>query len=88
MVENIIIKIVSVKFEEKNHKKHELITNDTKFYDIGFDSLDIMECIIEAEGELNTVVENKRIKNIVTVGDLYNLFKKEEDKTYFKVDEP
>ena len=47
---------------------------NTTLASLGFDSLDIMEIIIEIEGEVRFRVKNKKIRNIFTVGNLYTIF--------------
>lgn len=72
-VEEIINSIIL----EKLHKRKvevKKINGGIKFSDIDFDSLDVMETIIEAEGLLKTKIENKRIKNIFSICDVYRLF--------------
>lgn len=73
-IEKIIDEIIEIKLKERTIYNVS-ITKETKFADIDFDSLDVMEVIIEAEGLVRRKIENKRIKNIFTVEDLYNLFK-------------
>ena len=64
--------------EERRGKKRIRFNNETPLEDFGFDSLDVMEIIIQAEGEYGRRIPNRRIKNIYTVGDLYALFEKHE----------
>lgn len=73
-IEKIINGIIDTKIKERKTNKLSF-TKETKFSDIDFDSLDVMETIIETEGAVRRRIENKRIKNIFTVEDLYNLFK-------------
>jgi len=49
--------------------------DETKLEALGFDSLDIMEIIVQTEGKLGVRVPNNKIEKIYTVGDLYALFK-------------
>ena len=44
--------------------------------DLGFDSLDVMETIIECEGKTGFLISNNKIKDIKTKDDLYKLFEK------------
>lgn len=44
--------------------------------DLGFDSLDVMETIIECEGKTGFFIPNNKIKDIKTKDDLYKLFEK------------
>ena len=73
-IDEIINDIIKTKLEHRNIHQVNL-TNDTKFSDIGFDSLDVMEFIIETEGYVKKKIDDHKIKNIFTVGDLINLFK-------------
>ena len=75
-IDEIINEIIKAKLEHRNIHQVKL-TNETKFSDIGFDSLDIMEFIIEVEGCVKKKIDDNKIKNIITVGDLINLFKQQ-----------
>ena len=75
-IDKIINDIIKAKLEHRNIHQVNL-TNETKFSDIGFDSLDVMEFIIETEGYVKKRVDNRLIKNINTIGDLINLFKRQ-----------
>ena len=53
------------------------ITVDTKFADdLGADSLDILEIIMEIEEEFGVQVPTDEAESIVTVGDAYEKIKK------------
>lgn len=69
----IIAEIIKTKFTDKRLPSIEFNSN-TKFSDIGLDSLDVMEIIIEVEGKVGKTIDNKKIKNIFTINDLHNLF--------------
>lgn len=85
----IINNIVTNKLEKK-YRMCTHVDGNTKFEDLGFDSLDVMEVIIEAEGAIKQRVEDRKIKNIVTVNDIYKLFEEEtpHGKVYFEVKKP
>lgn len=88
MVEETINSVISRKFEEREHKKVNF-DKDTNLEDFGFDSLDVMEIIIETEGIEKRQIPSRKIHNILTVGDLYKLFEDEEKKphVYFEATE-
>ena len=69
----IISHIITSRLNERNRKEIHF-DGSTNLKDIGFDSLDVMETIIEAEGAIKIKVKNSQIKNILTVGDIYKLF--------------
>lgn len=73
-IEETINDIIKQKIFERKIRMLSF-TKDTKFSDIDFDSLDVMETIIETEGFVRKKIDNKNIKNIFTIEDLYNLFK-------------
>ncbi len=53
------------------------ITLDAKFYDdLGADSLDIAELILEFENEFNIVIPDNKAKNIKTVGEAMDYIEK------------
>ena len=53
------------------------ITLDAKFYDdLGADSIDIAELILEFENEFNIVIPDNKAKNIKTVGEAMDYIEK------------
>jgi len=88
MVEETINGVISTKLEERRHKNANFDKN-TNLEDLGFDSLDVMEIIIESEGIEKRQIPSRKIHNIVTVGDLYKLFEDKEKKphVYFEATE-
>ena len=65
-----IIKIISSFITEGD----ALTGNERLHGDLSMDSLDVMELIIYIENKTGVKVKNSKIKNIVTVNDLANLF--------------
>lgn len=65
-----IIKIISSFITEGD----ALTGNERLHGDLSMDSLDVMELIICIENKTGVKVKNSKIKNIVTVNDLANLF--------------
>ena len=52
------------------------ITEDTDFVaDLGFTSLDIVNCISDAEEEFGKEIPEEELENIRTVGDVIELLK-------------
>lgn len=59
-------KILSTKFSNNQE-----ITLDTNLLeDLGFDSLDIVELVVEIEDEFNIVLNEDHLTRVKTVGDL------------------
>lgn len=46
------------------------ITEDTKFADLGFDSLDQLEFVMSVEDQFNIVIEDEEADNITCLRDL------------------
>jgi acyl carrier protein len=55
--------------------EEESITADTKFEDIGADSLDIVELVMALEGEFDIEIPDTAIEDITKVGDLVKFIK-------------
>lgn len=52
-------------------------TNDCKLQEeLGLDSLDVMEIIMESEGKVGFKIPDRFIHNIYTVEDIYKLFER------------
>lgn len=64
MVEEKVIELLKEKVDEEN------ITSDTKFADLGIDSLDIAELIMNIEDEFD--IEMEMDASLQTVGDVVN----------------
>lgn len=56
-------------------KGHEL-TLDSKFKDLGIDSLDLVDLVFELEEKLNITFEDEELMSIQTVSDLIQLLEK------------
>lgn len=61
--------ITSNKFDEKSN-----------IFEIGVDSLDLVELITEAEDELDITISDDALESIQTVGDVISQFKKAHDE--------
>ncbi len=48
---------------------------DSDIYDIGIDSLDIVELVTEAEELLNVTITDEELESIKKVKDIINIFK-------------
>ena len=55
--------------------EEESISNDTKFEEIGADSLDIVELVMALEEEFDIEIPDASIEDITTVGDLVKFIK-------------
>ena len=64
MVEEKVIELLKEKVDEEN------ITSETKFADLGIDSLDIAELIMNIEDEFD--IEMEMDASLQTVGDVVN----------------
>ena len=64
MVEEKVIELLKEKVDEEN------ITSETKFADLGIDSLDIAELIMNIEDEVD--IEMEMDASLQTVGDVVN----------------
>ncbi len=54
------------------------ITPDSKFVeDLGADSLDVLEIVMEIESEFGIKIPTEATENIVTAGDAFEAIKKE-----------
>jgi len=54
------------------------ISKSSKFSEIGIDSLDLMDMIVDLESSLNITVSDEELTNIKTVEDLLNVIDKLE----------
>ena len=55
--------------------EEESISNETKFEEMGADSLDIVELIMALEEEFDIEIPDASIEDITTVGDLVKFIK-------------
>ena len=70
-----------MKTKELIYKKLKAITkqkfdNKSDIYNIGIDSLDLVELVTETEEELNIEVSDEQLESIKTVGDVIKIFEK------------
>ncbi len=68
MTENDIFKAIQEVVSDRTDKNEEEITKDCSFRDLGIDSLDTVELLMELEDKLDMTIELD--KKIDTVGDL------------------
>ena len=64
-------KIVSEQFSVDE----DSLTTETKFEDLGADSLDLVELIMAIEEEFDIVVNDEDVENIVSLGDVVEYIK-------------
>ena len=55
--------------------EEDSITSDTKFEEIGADSLDIVELVMALEEEFDIEIPDTAIEDIITVGDAVKFIK-------------
>ena len=65
--------IIYAKLKELTKQKFD---NTSDVYNIGIDSLDLVELITEAEELLNIEISDKELESIKTVGDIIKVFSK------------
>ncbi len=84
MTEQEIIQLTNQVFEESFEIEKELLKPETNiFEDLGLDSLDVVDLVVALQEKFGVKIRNdERIKNIRSLGDIYNfIFKlKEEHK--------
>ena len=71
--EDLVVKVVAFLRE---HAEEELEKGDENCQlqgDLGFNSLDLMNIVNDAEDEFDIVIEDEDMDKIVTVGDVVNL---------------
>ena len=56
------------------------ITSETTWEELGFDSLDVVELIMEFEKEYNIAIPDERAEQCYNVGEAYDLVKELIDK--------
>jgi acyl carrier protein len=52
------------------------MTKETQFSDLGIDSLDLMDMIVDLEGELDITVSDEDLTNMKTINDLLTVIDK------------
>lgn len=55
---------------------HHLITRETDFYDLKFDSLDIVEIVMSIETRFNIELEDNEYEQLRTMGQVVQLVEK------------
>lgn len=59
----------------REKSKHETFDDGSRLLEeLGMDSLDVMEAIMESEGKTGMKIKNELIHDIYTVKDIYKLF--------------
>lgn len=62
--------------EHVGHKEGKFSESSNLRDDLGVDSLDIMEIVMQVEEELNIVIEDDQFNNLMSVGDLMRVAEK------------
>jgi acyl carrier protein len=74
---NAIEQVTRQVLHEKFSIAYDTITLDTELKsDLGFDSLDAAELVMELENEFKMAISDDEADNIVTVGDIVYFFEK------------
>jgi len=65
------------------YKKLKMLTkqkfdDSSNIYNIGIDSLDLIELVTDAEDELKVTLTDSELESIKTVGDIVKVFKSKE----------
>lgn len=60
--------------------KNKEITPETSLKDLGLDSLDMVEVLMEVEEELDIQFEEEEMVNLKTVNDVYNAIERKIKK--------
>jgi acyl carrier protein len=64
------------------------ITHETKFDDLGIDSLDLYTLIMHFENEYNIDIEVSAVNDIYTIGNLFDVLRlKDVPEKYLKIGE-
>ncbi|MBA3035584.1 MAG: acyl carrier protein [Desulfobacterium sp.] len=82
MTEQEIIQLTNQVFEESFEIEKELLKPETNiFEDLGLDSLDVVDLVVALQEKFGVKIRNdERIKNIRSLGDIYNfIFKLKEE---------
>ena len=64
-------KIINILVEQLDLDKSEIVESASFVDDFEMDSLDMMELVIEMEKETGLKIENEKLVDIKTVGDLF-----------------
>jgi len=60
------------------------VTKEESFVNLGVDSLDIIEIIVECEQEFNIAITDNKIQKLKTVEDLVKLVQESDMQDYFE----
>jgi acyl carrier protein len=72
---NIIARVVGYDYEEEK----EYLTSETTCEDIGADSLDVVEVVMETDKEFGIALPDDKIEMCYTIGDFIELVRKFEN---------
>lgn len=73
MIMNKEKQLIYKKLKELTKQKFD---DKSIIYEIGVDSLDLVELVTEAEDELNISISDEQLESIKTVGDVVSVFQK------------
>jgi len=65
-------KIIAILMDQLDLDRDEITTKSNFVDDFEMDSLDMMELVIEMEKETGIKIENEKLVDIKTVGDLFS----------------
>ena len=71
-----IKKLIYKKLKELTKKKFD---DNSNVYNIGIDSLDLVELVTDAEDLLNVEISDDELESIKTVGDIIKVFSKNKN---------
>lgn len=72
---DIVSRVNSLIADKLNVKESEIYSNSSFTNDLGADSLDIVELIMEFEKEFNISISDEKAEKITTVGEAINSIK-------------
>ena len=68
----MVLEKVKSLLAEQFSVEEDSITVDTKFEDLGADSLDLVEMVMALEEESDIQIDDEEVEKIATVGDVVN----------------
>lgn len=68
----MVLEKVKSLLAEQFSVEEDSITVDTKFEDLGADSLDLVEMVMALEEEFDIQIDDEEVEKIATVGDVVN----------------
>ena len=68
----MVLEMVKSLLAEQFSVEEDSITVDTKFEDLGADSLDLVEMVMALEEEFDIQIDDEEVEKIATVGDVVN----------------